>query len=434
MGTSIRVLHKRDQASASFRVALLGFGTVGSAVARLLAAQKDESLLQLAKVCNRDVARKKVGWVTGDVLWTDDVESVLASSDVDIVVELVGGLDPAFEWVRRALESGKSVVTANKQLIAHHGEELMELARENGQQLAFGASVAGGVPVLSSLHDGLGADRLYKVSGILNGTCNYILTRIEKAEISFEEALCEAQNAGFAEADPSDDIEGYDARAKLVILARVGLHSQVKADQVPCTSIRRLAHVDFEYAHEMGCTIRQISRAELHGNNLFASVEPALVKQDSPLASVSGSQNLVMSTGEFGGETVFSGYGAGGNPTAVAVVSDLIQIARHRAGASVESMQPEAVACTVSGDFESGHYVRFVVKDKPGIIAALAGVFSRHHINLDAVFQKPGYPKAELPFVMTLEPCRKSRLQDALAEIGEFEFLVRPPVTMPILN
>jgi homoserine dehydrogenase len=283
------------------------------------------------------------------------------------------------------------------------------------------------------LHDGLAGDRLYKISGILNGTCNYILTRIESAGISFEEALLEAQQAGYAEADPTDDIDGYDARAKLVILARMGLHAEAKPDQVQCTSIRYLASIDFEYADELGCTIRQVSRANLQDETLFASVEPVLVKQSSPLASVSGSQNLVMSTGEFGGETVFSGYGAGGNPTAVAVVSDLIQIARSRVGMVAASDEQNALAYPVTSDFESGYYVRFIVRDKSGIIAALASVFSKHQINVDAVLQKPGYPKSELPFVITLEPCLKSRLDQALAEISNFEFLAKPPVAMPIL-
>lgn len=434
MATSMRVLEKQDNTDSRVcRVALLGFGTVGSAVARLLAARRGEHSLRLVQVCNRDVARKKVDWVASDVDWTEDVESVLSSKDIDVLAELVGGVRPAYDWVRKALESGKSVVTANKQLIAHHGTELVQLAKQNGVHLLFGASVAGGIPVLSGLHEGLGGDRLFRVSGILNGTCNYILTRIEKAGISFAEALVEAQKAGFAEADPTDDVDGYDARAKLVILARMGLHAEVKVNDVHCGSIRPLTSVDFEYAHELGCTIRQISRAELKDGTLFASVEPALVKQESPLAGVSGSQNLVVSTGEFGGETVFSGYGAGGNPTAVAVVSDLIQITRSHAGESTEVEQQTARPYNASSDFESSYYVRFVVKDKVGIIAALAGVFSKYHINLDSVLQKPGYNKSELPFVITLEPCKRSLLQKALAEIEAFDFLVGKPVAMPAL-
>jgi len=265
-------------------------------VARLLYARSAEHSLQLTHVFNRRVDRKKADWVSDDVLWTEDIEQVLLS-DVDVVVELVGGVTPAYDWVKRALESGKSVVTANKQLMAHHGAELLALARRHGQHLAFGASVAGGIPVLSGLHEGLGGDRLLKVSGILNGTCNFILTKIERTGSSFEAALAEAQQAGFAGADPTDDVDGYDARAKLVILARFGLNAEARPDQVAAFSIRNIGGVDFDYAHELNCTIRQVSRAELRDGNLYATVEPVLVSRDSPLASVSGSQNLVISTG-----------------------------------------------------------------------------------------------------------------------------------------
>jgi homoserine dehydrogenase len=434
MATSVKSIENARLPGAPVcKVAIVGFGTVGSAVARLLYARSSEHVLQLTHVFNRKVERKKANWVSDDVVWTEDIERVLAS-DADVVVELVGGVNPAYDWVKRALESGKSVVTANKQLMAHHGSELLELARSRGQHLAFGASVAGGIPVLSGLHEGLGGDRLQKLTGILNGTCNFILTKIENTGASFAEALKEAQQLGFAEADPTDDVDGFDARAKLVILARFGLNAQAKPDQVPAFSIRNIGGVDFDYAHELGCTIRQVSRAELRHATLYATVEPALVPQGSPLASVSGSQNLVISTGEFGGDTVFSGYGAGGNPTAVAVVSDLLHLIRYRAKGSAEPDRPTPGNYPVSGDFENLYSVRFVVKDSPGIIASIAGVFSKHHINIDAVFQKSGYPKHELPFVITLEPCRFSKLEEALKEIGAFNFHVRPPFSMPVLR
>jgi homoserine dehydrogenase len=415
------------------KVALVGFGTVGSAVARLLYARRNEHQLKLTHICNRHVERKKAEWVDDDVAWTDSIAVVL-ESDADIVVELIGGIDPAYDWVRRALASGKSVVTANKQLMALHGPELLRLARENGQHLEFGASVAGGVPVLSGLHQGLAGDRLVKVAGILNGTCNYILTRIEREGVAFAEALAEAQKAGFAEADPTDDIEGYDARAKLAIIASLGLNAQVRPDQIVCRAISAIATVDFDYAHELKCTIRQVSRAERKNSRLFASVEPVLVAQDSPLASVSGSQNLVISTGEFGGDTIFSGYGAGGNPTAVAVVSDLLQLVRHRNLGVAEPDRPAPKEYLVSDDFETAHYIRFVVKDRPGIVAALAAVFSRHQLNIDSLLQKPGYDKSALPFVVTLEPCSTSRLRAALSEISLFDFHVQAPVSLPILR
>jgi homoserine dehydrogenase len=420
-------------ADANCKIALVGFGTVGSAVVRLLYARSDEHSLQLTHVCNRRVARKKVNWIPPEVMWTEDIEDVLAS-DVDVVVELMGGLEPAHELVRRALQSGKSVVTANKQLIAHFGSELLQLAWDRGQSLNFGACVAGGVPVLSGLRDGLAGDRLTEVCGILNGTCNCILTSIEQGSMSFAEALAEAQRAGFAEADPADDIDGFDAGAKLVILARVGLNLELRPGQVTCRSIKNVRALDFEYAHELGCTIRQVSTARINQGKVSAVVEPSLVPKESPLARVSGSENLVVSSGEFGGDIAFSGPGAGGNPTAVAVVSDLLQAVRHRSNGSERPHRPGAVSREITSDLELPQYVRFVVRDRPGIIAALAGVFSAHHINIDAVLQKPGYAKSELPFVITLEPCPERRLTPALAEIANFDFLADTPVRMPILK
>ncbi len=420
-------------AGKSCKVALLGFGTVGSCVARLLGARSAEYPLRLTHVCNRDVARKRVDWTPPQVIWTEDINQVL-SSDADVIVELLGGLQPAYEWVRCALQSGKSVVTANKQLIAHFGTELSDLARAKQQFLGFGACVAGGVPVLSGLQDGLAGDRLIQICGILNGTCNYILTRIEQTGTSFAEALAEAQGAGFAERDPTDDIEGLDAGAKLAILVRVGLNGAVQPQQVIRRSIRHVTAVDFEYAGELGCTIRQISSAKRDQAKIYAEVGPALVEKDSPLARISGSQNLVMSTGEFGGETVFSGHGAGGNPTAVAVVSDLLQAARHQSNSLERPRGPALNSCEATADPQLPQYVRFVVRDSPGILASLAGVFSRHQINVDAVLQRPGYSKSKLPFVMTLESCQPSRVQAALAEIAEFDFLLEAPLSLPIFK
>jgi len=415
------------------RIAIVGFGTVGGAVARLLHSRRGDHPLRVTHVCNRNVSRKKASWVGRDVVWTDDMQQVLASN-ADVVVELIGGLEPAHQLVRRALQAGKSVVTANKQLIAKFGRELQQLADESGQYLGFGACVAGGIPVLSALQDGLVGDRLVQLRGILNGTCNYILTRIEQAGVSFAEALAEAQQAGFAEADPTDDVDGHDAAAKLAILARVGLKADVATEQVTRRSIRNIAAVDFEYARELGCTIRQISTAKLCDGVACLAVEPSLVPMTSPLASVAGSQNLVVSTGEFGGETSFGGHGAGGYPTAVAVVSDLLQAARSCACAERSANQPVITACEVTSDQEAPQYLRFIVRDRPGIIAQIAGVLSRYHINLDAVLQKPGHEKSALPFVITLEPCRQSLVESALQEIAQSDFLADAPLRMPIVQ
>ena len=412
-------------------VALLGFGTVGSSVARIL-CERSNTHLRLTHVLNRNVARKKVDWLPSSVQWTENIDDVL-SSDADIVVEVMGGLQPTEDWIRRALGSGKSVVTANKQLIARCGPELIGLARQMKQQIQFGASVAGGVPVISGLHEGLAGDELFKIRGILNGTCNYILSQIEANGVPFAMALREAQKLGFAEADPTEDIDGLDARAKLAILARVGLHCSVLPESIVARSISAIDAVDFEYASQLGCTIRQISWAELKGEELFASVQPSLVELSSPLARVEGSKNLVVATGTYGGETVFAGHGAGGHPTAVAVVSDILAIARSKQCAISDAGRPPEKTPAVTADFTTKHYLRFLVKDRPGIIASLATILSECGINIDAVVQKPGCPKSHLPFLITLEDCKASLVERALEKINSLDFLVQPCLHLPIL-
>lgn len=419
--------------SAARRVALIGFGTVGGAVAKILCEHPSPGL-RLTHICNRNFERKKKPWIPADVIWTDNVDSVL-ESDVDIVLELIGGLSPAEQIVRRALESGKSVVTANKQLIARHGPDLLELAAKHRCQLEFGASVAGGVPVLPALRTGLSGDRLHGIAGILNGTCNYILSRIENARIPFSEALEEAQARGYAEADASEDLDGGDARAKLAILALAGLHARVAPESIRARTIRPVDAVDFDYAAQLGCTIRQISRADLNPRQnatLLAEVGPCLVPSESPFGRVQRNLNLVLTSGQYGGDMAFLGAGAGGDPTAVAVVSDLMFVAQGAAGNS-DAAGPVS-APQVSSDFETAWYLRFFVRDQPGIVARLAQILATYHLNIDSLLQKPGFEKSSLPFVITLEPCRDSQLHPALEEMSRLEFSVRPCLCLPILR
>ena len=413
---------------APVKVAILGFGTVGSSVARILLDGPAAGELELTHVYNRNVARKRAAWVSESVHWTESVDEVLAS-DVDVVVELVGGLEPAGDWVRRALASGKSVVTANKKLIAAHGIALHALARENNAFLFFGAAVAGGIPVIPGLQQGLAGERVARIEGILNGTCNYILSGME-AGAEYGPMLAEAQARGYAESDPTEDVGGFDARAKLVILSRLALRANVPVESIRCRAITRLTAIDFDYARELGCTIRQVSRAEIaKDGSVLAMVGPMLVPQRSPLAWSRGTENMVLVGGTYGGDVVFSGHGAGGHPTAVAVVSDLLAIV-HGSGA-VELPSRDAVA---SSDLHLRHAVRFIVKDAPGIVAGIASALAREGINIDALLQKPGHSKATLPFVVTVEPCSSTALRRALAEIEQMDCLLEPPLEMEILE
>jgi homoserine dehydrogenase len=245
----------------------------------------------------------------------------------------------------------------------------------------------------------------------------------------FDPILREAQERGYAEANPTEDVDGFDARAKLVILSRIGLRVEVLPEEVACRTIRDVSAIDFAYAKDLNCTIRQISRAEVRNEELLATVGPMLVPRSSPLSWSHGTENMVISGGQYGGQTVFSGHGAGGNPTAVAVISDVLALAHGGCPVTITSTRAR-----VDGDFVVPHYIRFVVDDRPGIVATIAGELAGQHINIHAILQKPGYPKDRLPFVVTVEPCRSSALKAALSRIGKMECMPEPPVDLQMLD
>ncbi len=421
---------KKAKAAPGVKVALLGFGTVGSSVARVLAASKLPGV-ELTHIFNRNVERKRYSAaakaVPASVVWTDDIEVILRS-DVDIVVELMGGLNPVEGWTRRALAAGKSVVTANKQLIAYRGASLAKLAALHDVHLVHGAAVAGGVPVIPGMLQGLCGDQVTRLSGIVNGTCNYILSRME-AGADYATVLADAQQLGYAESDPSADVDGFDARAKLCILSRVAMHAELDPDAVATQTIATIEAIDFSYAKELNCTIRQVSRAELDGKLVHARVAPMLVPLASPMAWSHGTQNMVVVSGKFGGDVVFSGHGAGGEPTAVAVVSDLLAVAQGCKTVELPVRKRE-----VTGDFLAPHYLRFVVDDKPGIVFAISGALSKVGANIDSLLQRRGYPKHRLPFVVTTEPCLTSTIERALASVARMDCMLERPLCLQMLE
>ena len=408
------------------RIAIFGFGTVGSSVARILVDSRPPEL-ELTHVFNRRVARKRVDWTPAGVEWTEDADAVLAS-DVDVIVELAGGLDPAATWVRKALAAGKSVVTANKKLIAYHGLELERLAATKGGHLKYGAAVAGGIPVIPGIEQGLAGDRIARIQGILNGTCNFILSKMDEGA-EYADVLATAQARGYAEADPKEDVGGFDARAKLAILMRLALRVAIDPEEIVPQPITAVTAVDFSYARDLGCTIRQIARAEQNDGQVAATVGPMLVDLKSPLAWSRGTENMVILTGRYGGDVVFSGHGAGGHPTAVAVVSDLLALAHGSRRVEI----PSAPA-RVSGEFEVPHYIRFLVKDRPGIVAEITGALAAVRINIRAIVQKPGYPANALPFVVTVEPCKSSAMERAVARMSSMECLLVKPLDLQMLE
>lgn len=405
------------------RIALFGFGTVASSVARILVESRPEGL-ELTHVYVRSLAKRQADWVPASVVWSEDADAVLASADVDVVVELAGGLEPAGSWVRRALDSGKSVVTANKKLISYHGVELEMLAAARGGHLKYGAAVAGGIPVIPGLEQGLAGDRIERIEGILNGTCNFILSKMEEGA-EYAPVLAEAQALGYAEADPTEDVGGFDARAKLAILMRLAMRVAVDPEEIVPQAITAITAVDFSYARDLGCTIRQIARADLTDGQVAASVGPTLVAVRSPLAWSRGTENMVILRGHYGGDVVFSGHGAGGPPTAVAVVSDLLALAHGSRRVKIPSAPAQ-----VSAEFEVPHYIRFRVDDRPGIVADITGALAKEKINIRAIVQKPGYPQHALPFVVTVEPCKSSALKRALEAIRSKDYLLEEPLDL----
>jgi homoserine dehydrogenase len=321
-----------SKASKASQIALLGFGTVGSAVARRLIAPDAPSGLELTHIVDRRAEQKRAQLGSHGIVWASTLDAIL-QNDIDIVVETIGGLDPATEWIRRALAAGKSVVTANKQVIARHGIGLWTLAARHGRQLRFEAAVGGAMPIVHAVSDGLAGDRITRIVGILNGTTNAVLSQMEALGCSLDEALADARASGYAEAHPSGDLDGDDARAKLAILCALSFGLRVDPALIPTHSAAAITGADFDRARRSGCTIRQLAHAEYDraASVLTAWVAPVAVERGSIFARTTGAQNAALITSVHAGETGVFGAGAGGDATAVAILSDLVAIARDRA-------------------------------------------------------------------------------------------------------
>jgi homoserine dehydrogenase len=430
------------------RVAIIGYGTVGQGTARILTAHREEIhrktgiLLDLASVCARSIDRKDTSFLPSEVQRLTDWQAALADSSVDVVAELIGGTGVAADVVRASLCAGRAVVTANKNLLAERGAELEALAAEFSPGLHCEASVAGGIPVLAAIREGLAGDVVESLYGILNGTCNFILTKMESEGREMSDVLAEAQSLGYAEADPSADVEGYDARFKLAILARLAFGGEIPLTAISCQGITQVSRVDFQYAHSLGLTIRLLGaarRADDGAISLF--VRPMLISRSHMLAKVEGSYNAVWVKGARGGDTMYYGRGAGADPTGVSVVADLIRAARDlRVGArgrvpTLGFAAPGAPNGSISADGPpTRHYLRFVINDRPGILAALAGVCAKHDISIDAVIQEPHTDKHNLPFVITILPAPAAVVAQAVSEMEAFDFLREPPLHLVIAD
>ena len=394
--------------------------------------------LRVKAICSRGVDKVSVPAGLGDVVRTNDWREVVSHAEVDIVAELVGGTGVARQIVETALDQGKSVVTANKEMMAAIGGELWERAIAKGSNLAMEASVAGGIPIHAVLREGISGDRIAALYGILNGTSNYILTEIEKNGSAFADVLADAQKLGYAEADPTADVDGFDARSKLAILSALAFGMKITAADIFTEGIRRISPIDFQYAHRLGHTIRLICAARQTKEGLFLSVRPALIPQSTILANVQGAYNAVWVRGVYGEDTFYYGRGAGPRPTGVAVVSDLMRVAREIVSGSPERVSP--FAHERLGEFQPisvlkqkrAYYLRFKVEDRPGIIASLASILAQKNISLDAVLQLPSDTKSDLPFVITVEPSTEGAVHEAVAAMAKLDFMVEPPLALPM--
>jgi len=425
-------------------VGLVGLGNVASGTMAILAENADQIALKLgfrlrvAAVCSRSIVRKAIPAALGPVLKTADWRDVVSHPDIHIVAELVGGTTVAAEIIHAAIDHHKSVVTANKELMASCGSEIWDRAIRTGINLAMEASVCGGIPIHAVLREGISGDRVTALYGILNGTSNYILTEMEKRGDSLALVLAEAQKLGYAEADPSADIDGYDARSKLAILAALAFGERITPSDIFVEGIRRISPMDFQYAHQLKHTIRLICAARMTPEGLILSVRPALIPLATIIAGVQGAYNAVWVKGHYGEDTFYYGRGAGPRPTGVAVVSDLMRVAREICSGSPERVSPFAherlgeyqpVPVTVQ---KRAYYLRFRVDDRPGIIARLAGILAGKHISLEAVLQQPCDTKHDLPFVITVEPTSEQAVRDAVTEMSSLDFLREPPLALPM--
>src|ERR1700723_1000461 len=391
--------------------------------------------LHVHSVCSRHVDSLTL---PVDAIRTSDWRTIVNDPQIHIVAELIGGCTTAREVIEAATAAGKSVVTANKELMALCGAEIWDRAIAARINLAMEASVAGGIPIHAVLREGISGDRIQTLYGILNGTCNYILTEMEQRGEPFEEILAEAQQAGYAEADPSADVDGRDARSKLAILSALAFGERIVPDDIYTEGIRRITPVDFDYAHQLHHTIRLICTARQRPEGLILSVRPSLIPQSTILASVRGAYNAVWVSGQYGADTFYYGRGAGPHPTGVAVVSDLMRVAREIRSGSPERVSPFAHASL--GEYKpvpitlskSAYYLRFRVEDRPGIIAQLATALAAEGISIDAVLQLPKADWRDLPFVITVEPATEQSIRAAIARMLKLNFLIEPPLAMPM--
>jgi homoserine dehydrogenase len=424
------------------RVGLAGLGTVGAGVIKLietnraLIERRAGCAIQVTAVAARDRGRDR-GIDLSGLAWEQDARALAKRDDVDVVCEVIGGSEGvALDLAHACIAAGKGFVTANKAMIAHHGLELAQEAETSGVAFKYEAAVAGGIPVIKGLREGAAANEIARVYGILNGTCNYILTTMEAEGLSFDVVLADAQALGYAEADPSFDVDGIDAAHKLSILASLCFGTRIDFAGVVCTGIRRVLAGDIAQAKALGFRVRLVGRAEMGEGGLLQSVQPCLVPVSHPLAHVAGAMNAVVAEGNFVGRLFFEGRGAGEGPTASAIVADLIDIARGETGPAF-AMPTAALAQAGRGDSgvrQGRYYLRFTVADRPGVLAEITAAMRDAGVSIESLIQRGEAPDGGVLLVMTTHECPERNVVSALSGLSSSASMTGKPMLMPILD
>lgn len=415
---------------------LIGFGTVGTGVVKIL--QQNSEIIQarlgfpvkLKRVVDLDIERSRGVTLEKGVL-TREAMDILNDPQIDIVIELIGGLEPARTFIAKAIAAGKHVITANKALLAHHGQDIFQMAREKEVDVGFEASVGGGIPIIRSLREGFAANNIHYIYGIINGTANYILTKMSNQGLSFDVALREAQAEGYAEADPTYDIEGIDSAHKITILARLGFGYAVKLDEVYTGGISHINNLDIEFAQELGYRIKLLAIAKRVDSLLDIRVHPTMISKENILAAVDGVFNAICVTGDMVGPNIFIGQGAGALPTGSAIIGDIMEIGRaivHSSPGRVPLGLPDRTGITgirSIGEVLSQYYLRFSGLDTPGVLSKISGLLGKYQISIASVIQKGRAkgPKGDVPIVIITHKAKEQDIQSALLEIDRLEVI-----------
>ncbi len=437
-----------SEMSTPLRVGLIGLGTVASGVAQILLEHSERTSLragrtiEITKVAVRDLAKQRSVDIPNELL-TSDAMSIATSDDVDVVVELIGGLSPARELVEAALESGKDVVTANKALLCEHGDTLFAKARELDRCIAFEAAVAGGCPIIAAMGQAMTGNQIIALEAIINGTSNFILTQMLHNNTSYDDAVKEAQECGYAEADPSMDVKGIDAAQKLGILTQLAFGERISPDQFPVQGIDELELEDLKFADELGYAVKLLATSKLVDGHLELHTQPTLIRKERPLAQVDGPYNMIELTGDAVGKAWFSAMGAGQMATASAVVADLVDVAVGRAALSFQHLNlwqtSEVFPLQKTEEIERRYYFRFHVQDLPHVIADIADILGRNEISLSSVIQKEakesrnkaGEPPI-VPLVFMTHRATEGKVRAAAKELDELDCVSPPWLCLPV--